>query len=323
MGKQMINRIVFFSGGLSSFAVAHHLKIKFPQDNIVLYFTDTKWEDEDLYRFIDEVSDKLQLPLLKHSSGIDPVELMIKRHALFSNRFGECSKVLKMAVARKFIKRGKKPKFETWYNKQYLKSDDFLNNPVLYFGIAFGELHRLQPIKTNWQPFQVEFPLAKEFYDYDDLLKLYNIEKPSLYLKGFAHNNCKARCVKAGVGHYKTLYNTDRDTFDQIEHVESLLSIFVAVYHQFKGDETWKDKLKYNDEEMLKWHKSNFKYVPQLYIVENLRVYSFMKDRPIRSIREEMENGGELDLFKDGMGGCGCFVNYEDFKQERLKVKIK
>ena len=315
----MRNRIVFFSGGLSSFAVAHHLKVKFPEDNIVLYFTDTKWEDEDLYRFIDEVSDKLQLPLLKHSEGIDPVRLMIKLKALFSNRFGECSKVLKMRVAKRFIKRNKKPPFETWYNKQYLKNDNIRDNPILYFGIAFGELHRLAPIKANWQPFECDFPLAREFYEYDDLLALYNIRKPSLYLKGFAHNNCKARCVKAGVGHYKLLYNTDRATFDEIEHIESMLSIYVAVYHKFKNDPEWKERLKHNEEEMIKWHEKKFKYIPQLHIVDDLKVYSFIKDRPIRSIREEMEGGGKLDLFVDGMGGCGCFVNYEDFKKERLK----
>jgi hypothetical protein len=32
-----------------------------------------------------------------------------------------------------------------------------------------------------------------------------------------------------------------------------------------------------------------------------------------------MESGGTLNLMVDGMGGCGCFVNYEDFKKERTK----
>jgi hypothetical protein len=312
------NRIVFFSGGLSSFAVAHHLKKKFPEDNIVLYFTDTKWEDEDLYRFIDEVSDKMELPLLKHSEGIDPVRLMIKSHALFSNRFGECSKILKMRVARRFIKKGRKPLFEEWHNKKFLKNEDFRKEPILYFGIAFGELHRLAPIKENWKPFEVEFPLAKEFYDYDDLLQEWKIEKPSLYLKGFGHNNCKARCVKAGVGHYKLLYNTDRATFEEIEHIESMLSLYVAMYHKFKTDPLWKDKLDHNEKEMIKWHSKNYKYLPKLHLVDDLKVYSFIKDKPIRSIRDDMENGGQINLLQDSFGGCGCFVNYEDFKKERV-----
>jgi hypothetical protein len=313
------NRIVFFSGGLSSFAVAHHLKKKFPEDNIVLYFTDTKWEDEDLYRFIDEVSDKMQLPLLKHSEGIDPVRLMIKMHALFSNRFGECSKILKMRVAKRFIKKGRKPAFEEWHNKQYLKSEDFRREPILYFGIAFGELHRVAPIKKNWSPFEIDCPLAREFYEYDDLLEEWNIRKPKAYMKGFAHNNCNGRCVKAGAGHYKLLYNEDRATFDEIEHIESMLSLYVAMFHKFKGQPEWKDKLAHNEKEMIKWHESKFKYVPQLHLVEDLKVYSFLQGKPLRSIREEMEAGGQLNLLMDSMGGCGCFVNYEDFKKERVK----
>lgn len=58
----MRNHIIFFSGGKSSFAVADWVLSQHPEDNILLYFTDTKWENEDLYRFINESSDKLKLP---------------------------------------------------------------------------------------------------------------------------------------------------------------------------------------------------------------------------------------------------------------------
>lgn len=70
------NRIIFYSGGKSSFTVAHLVKERYPNDNIVLYFTDTLWEDEDLYRFIFEGADKLELPLLIHSKRQTPIELM-------------------------------------------------------------------------------------------------------------------------------------------------------------------------------------------------------------------------------------------------------
>ena len=41
----VMNHIIFFSGGKSSFAVADYVKEKYPNDNILLYFTDTLWED--------------------------------------------------------------------------------------------------------------------------------------------------------------------------------------------------------------------------------------------------------------------------------------
>lgn len=70
------NRIIFYSGGKSSFTVAHLVKERYPEDNIVLYFTDTLWEDADLYRFIYEGADKLGLPMLIHSKRQTPIELM-------------------------------------------------------------------------------------------------------------------------------------------------------------------------------------------------------------------------------------------------------
>jgi len=308
----MTNRILFFSGGLSSFAVAHHLKINFPNDNILLYFTDTLWEDKDLYRFIDEVSDKLKLPLLKHSKGHDPVQLMIKQHILFNNRFGQCSLQLKMKVSMNYIKKGIKPEYEEWYNKEYLKSENYLDSPILYFGISFDEFHRTVAIKENWSPYQSEFPLCKEFYDYDELLKLYDIKKPNLYLKGFSHNNCKGRCVKAGLSHYKLLYNEDYKTFTQLENIESLLSLYVSSWHEYKNDETKLEQLSNNEIEMNKWHDMNYEYSPVLLLPTVDKHYSFMKEITLNDVKRQMDKGMRLDLFNESMGGCGCFVDYDE-----------
>jgi 3'-phosphoadenosine 5'-phosphosulfate sulfotransferase (PAPS reductase)/FAD synthetase len=54
-----MNHIIFFSGGKASLATADYVKNTYPDDNILLYNTDTLWENEDLYRFINEPSDKL------------------------------------------------------------------------------------------------------------------------------------------------------------------------------------------------------------------------------------------------------------------------
>lgn len=308
----MENRILFFSGGLSSFAVAHYLKVNYPNDNILLYFTDTLWEDEDLYRFIYEVSNKLKLPMLIHSSGLDPVELMIKQKILFSSRMGNCSTILKMKVAADYIKKGKSIKLEKWHNKEYLKSDNFIENATLYFGIEFDEFHRTKAIKENWKPFNVEFPLTKMFLDFDELLKVYDITKPNMYLKGFKHNNCKGRCVKAGISHYKLLFNEDRETFNQIEEIETTLSKYVATYHEWKNDETKKEVLENNQFEMMLWHDTKYTHKPKLVLANTDKVYSFIKNNTIQSIRERMEVNNQFDLFNEEMGGCGCFVDYSD-----------
>lgn len=311
----MINRIVFFSGGLSSFAVAHNLKINYPKDNIVLYFTDTLWEDEDLYRFINEASDKLELPLLTHSMGIDPVMLMIKQRIIFNSRMGNCSAILKMKVAKDFIKKGIKPKIESWRNKQYLLNEAFTKDAVLYFGIDFTEIHRVKAIKENWLPYETEFPLIKTFMDFDELLDRYHIAKPRMYLKGFTHNNCKGRCVKAGKGHYKLLFNEDRETFNQIMMIEQTLSRYVGAYHQMRNEsegDYWKmaqHMLKENEKEMIKWHESGYQYRPWISFPTQENTPTILKSMSLRDINTQMNKNCKLDLFEE-IGGCGCFVEY-------------
>lgn len=319
-----MNRIVFFSGGLSSFAVAHHLKETYKDDNIVLYFTDTKWEDEDLYRFILEVSNKLELPLLIHSLGIDPIQLMIKQKILFNSRMGNCSTYLKMKVASDYVKKGIVPKQENWINRHFLKSEKFLEDPILYFGISFDEFHRTKAIAYNWEPCQVEFPLCKLYFDYDELLKQYDIAKPRLYLKGFTHNNCKGRCVKAGRGHYRLLMNEDLETFNEINSIEHMLSKYVAAYHAVRewrdGDEYDKNiylmaehLLQENENEMNKWHDSKYVYQPNLSFTIDLdfKYPTFIKGISLKSIKSQSRNKVKLDLFNEEVGGCGCFVDYE------------
>lgn len=209
----MSNHILFFSGGKSSFAVADYLKTNYPGQNIVLYFTDVLIEDEDLYRFIHEASDKLKLPMLIHSKGITPAQLMVKQRFMANSRIGTCSKELKMKVASNYLKKGIVPPIERWYNKQYLKNEDFITDATLYFGIAFEELHREGPIRENWKPFKVQMPLIDHIINNDEVLRKYGIRQPAMYFRGFVHNNCKGVCVKAGKSHFQNLLKKDPNTY--------------------------------------------------------------------------------------------------------------
>lgn len=318
----MHNHIIFFSGGKSSFSVADFVKENFPDDNILLYFTDTLWEDEDLYRFIYEASDKLELPLLIHSRGITPPQLMVQQKFMANNRVGTCSKELKMKVSANYLKKGIVPEVEKWYNKDYLKAEDFISDASLYFGIGFEEMHREGPIKKNWQPFKVEMPLIENIIDNNTILAKYNIKQPRLYDMQFTHNNCKGRCVKAGQGHFKNLLMKDEKTFIELMEQEIVISDYIRyakqtsirsgkqIDHMFKdvwefvstGKKSVKiqhiiDTSKY----MKNWllgvdHKGNAIKKP----------YTFMK---AMSLEELEKKPIQCDIWD--IGGCGCFVEYE------------
>jgi hypothetical protein len=323
------NHIIFFSGGKASFAVADYVKRMNPEDNIVLYFTDVMWENEDLYRFIKEASDKLQLPLLTHSKGLNPLQLMFEKKLVYNSRIGDCSKILKMQVSSRFLKKGKRPKVEYWRNKQFLVSDHFVEDATLYFGIGFDEMHRQDAIVENWKPFTVNMPLIDHYINVDEVLASYGIRQPILYDLGFSHNNCNGRCVKAGQGHYKNLKMKMPEVFKQIMEQEHHLKICVSAYRYIKSIESdgrdgfteeYRSKLYAELDHAYREYFYGLVEKPKLYIHPAasatsefmvIKQYSFMKKKkrpyPIRNLHFDVEQRlSEVDEYD--IGGCGCFV---------------
>lgn len=338
-----MNRIIFSSGGTASLAVADWVKERYPKDNIVMYFTDTLWEHPDCYRMLREGADKLQLPLLTHSLGINPIQLMFEKKMVYNSMIGDCSKVLKMGVARSFLKKGVTPPVASWRNRRLLKDSDFTKDAVLYFGIGFDEMHREGAIRKNWAPFQVEFPLIENNIWKEEVLKKYDIEKPELYQLGFAHNNCYGRCVKAGQGHYKLLKGSLPEVFAKILEQEHYLKICVSAYRYITKGNDPKDKNPISESDripldiqavMLQELDDAFRdyfydrsQSPKRYIhpagsagrqYMRIQQYSFMKRQsqpyPIgqleRDDRLERERYGGADLIdRLDIGGCGCFTD--------------
>ncbi|EWG08873.1 phosphoadenosine phosphosulfate reductase family protein [Cytobacillus firmus] len=320
----MQNHIIFFSGGKSSFSAADYVKTHFPDDNIVLYFTDTLWEDEDLYRFIYEASDKLELPMLIHSRGITPAQLMVQQKFMANNRVGTCSKELKMKVSSKYLKKGIVPDVEKWHNKHFLKAEDFITGATLYFGIGFEEMHREGPIRANWKPFEVEMPLIENIIDNDAILAKYGIRQPRMYDMQFSHNNCKGRCVKAGQGHFKNLLMKDEKTFIELMEQEIIISEYIryckqpAIKSGKLPDHMYKDVWEFvssgRKSEKIINILSNTDYLKskrRLLGEDNKgqpinKAYTFMKTLSLEELEKQPIQCDIWDI-----GGCGCFVEYE------------
>lgn len=325
----MKNHIIFFSGGKSSFSVAHLVKKRFPNENILLYFTDTLWEDEDLYRFIYEASDKLQLPMLYHCIGLTPPQLMAKERFMYNSRVGNCSKKLKMEPAAKFFKKGIKPPIEKWYNEQFLKvpidplSKDFVSNTIVYFGIGWDEMHREGAIKKNWTPFEVQMPLIDEIIDNEEVLKLYGIRRPRLYDMGFVHNNCKGRCVKAGQGHYKNLLMKDEKTFKEVKEQEIIISEYIRYTKQPQikngkcNDYLFEDVYNFLSKGIKTEKIKNILQSADYLASERMLFGIDSKGEPINKPYSYIKNMTLSELEKQpiqcdiwDIGGCGCFVDY-------------
>jgi len=333
----MKNHIIFFSGGKSSFSVADWVKTNYPDDNILLYFTDTMWENDDLYRFIYQAADRMELPMLTHANGLNPIELMFEKKLVYNSRIGDCSKLLKMKVSRDFLKKGIEPPIVKWRNKDRLKQEDFITGATLYFGIGWDEEHRAGPIQKNWQPFDVVFPMIDEMIDNAATLNKYNLRQPVLYDLGFTHNNCNGRCVKAGQGHHRNLKEKMPDEFKKLMEQEHHLKVCVDAYRYIKRipeeeldagarqvmydeiDDAYRDYFYGRTDKPKMYISPAITAAPEL--VE-FTPYAFMKKAqggenkpyPLRQLNADVASEDtQIDLFD--IGGCGCSVDFGEWNE--------
>ncbi|MDQ0154932.1 phosphoadenosine phosphosulfate reductase family protein [Robertmurraya andreesenii] len=203
----MTKHIVFYSGGIGSWATAKRVIKAYGKENVILMFTDTLVEDEDLYRFIDETVAEMGVEFVKIADGRTPFDVYFDDKYLGNSRYAPCSKRLKQEAAR------------NWIDENYSPDEC-----ILYLGIDWTEEHRTLAPRKNWAPYRVEFPLCEEpLLSKEEMLaelNLIGIETPRLYKLGFSHNNCGGFCCRAGHGHFANLLSQMPDRFAQYEALE-------------------------------------------------------------------------------------------------------
>lgn len=179
---------ISFSGGLGSAVsalVAHERGIPF-----TLLFADTLIEDDDLYRFVDDVSDRVGVPVTYLRDGRTPWQVFrdVRYHG--NSRTAHCSQVLKTDQVRAWLDDNAEP------------------DEPLVLGMDMSEQDRIDRAAARWAPRPVisllsEFSVWRPMWD--ELLAKYDLRRPRLYDLGFAHNNCGGFCVRAGLGSHRRL----------------------------------------------------------------------------------------------------------------------
>ncbi|MEV5029600.1 hypothetical protein [Paenibacillus sp. LPE1-1-1.1] len=265
----------FLSGGIASWAAGMRVAEKYGTNNLVHLFTDTKklndnhphrGEDEDLYRFLKESQTLIGGELEWISSGKHVWQVFDETRYMGNSRVDPCSRILKREEAK------------AWVTNRY-RSDEV----VLYMGLDWTEIHRIDKCTKYWYPYKVVFPLTDEPYlSKEDMIKWvesYGVASPRLYSMGFQHNNCGGFCVKAGMGHFHNLLKQMPDRY---------------MYHEIKQEELF---LVLN------------KRVPFLrkYINSKLKYLSLKEFREI--VEGEEKTAIELVDYDD-IGGCGCFNDF-------------
>ncbi|WP_294362354.1 phosphoadenosine phosphosulfate reductase family protein [uncultured Clostridium sp.] len=210
-----MEHIIFYSGGIGSYFTAKRVIDKYGKEDVKLLFTDTLIEDQDLYRFIKETSEKLGAELIWIKDGKDPWDVAFEKRFLPNSRVAQCSHVLKQKTAEKYIKENFTPE-----------------ECILYLGIDWTENHRKNAPIKHWAPYKVEFPMCEEpFMDKKQMLEELEIKDgvriPELYKLGFSHNNCGGFCFRAGIGHFKNLLEKKPELYKYHENKEQELRGFL------------------------------------------------------------------------------------------------
>lgn len=203
--------IVNVSGGLTSYEALRRTIERYGKANTIAVFADTRIEDTDLYRFLDDIEQHLDIPITRLQDGRTVFEIWHDAKAITVRTPGgggaaPCSKILK------------KYQIDAWLKKQ----------PVPYtlvFGMEWSEVKRMDRLVKRYDPIPCWFPLAEKPYvekcDIATHLESVGIALPALYQDGFLHNNCGGGCVLAGQGHFALLYERRPETFAMWEREET------------------------------------------------------------------------------------------------------
>lgn len=200
--------IVLFSTGMSSAMTLDKAINKFGVENVIALFTDTKWEDEDNYRFMFDIIQRYpKLWLEYRADGRTPREVFLQTRWLGNSRLGNCSVQLKVKQTHKFL--------------EDLRDEV---TPILLFGIGKHEEHRADGLEKKYPNYKCIFPMVEEPMTNDEMKEViendWHIKIPRMYDLKFSHANCGGRCVRGGHKHWAQLYRTWPERYKEVELIE-------------------------------------------------------------------------------------------------------
>lgn len=200
--------IVNFSFGLHSWAAAKLCVRRHGPENTVLLFGDTRYEDEDTYRWGRAAALNVGARLVEVADGRDIWQVFRDERYLGNTRKDPCSKLLKRELLDRWVK-------DNGYTP---------DNSVRVYGIHWSESERFDRIRDRLAPWPCWAPLCEppllgeaEIHEWAQAEGLW-VQK--LYQLGFPHANCGGRCVKMGQAGWALLLRTMPERYMEEERKE-------------------------------------------------------------------------------------------------------
>jgi hypothetical protein len=174
---------VQFSTGAGSAEVAFRVEqIASADDRLVLLTADTMVEDEDNWRFANDVVQALspRWEWIVIRDGRTPMQVGRDKRVVPNNRLAICSRVLKREALDRWIKHNCDPE-----------------SSIIYLGFDWTEPHRFEKAEPLWKPYKISAPLMDAPYIEKSALmgklKSMGITPPVCMLQGLAMQTVAVR----------------------------------------------------------------------------------------------------------------------------------
>ena len=219
-----MDHVVMMSGGAGSWAAGKRVVERYGAERTTLLFADTKFEDEDTYRYLKESAENIGAKLEIIADGRDIWQVFVDARFMGNSRIDPCSAKLKREICDRWIKERYRP-----------------DEVIVYVGIDWTEVHRYERMAERKKPYVYESPLLWEPQIAKPQIlewsKAEGIKQQRLYDMGMPHANCGGGCIKAGQAHWKHLWETWPERYQLWEDKEQW------VYEQAaKAEKPWEPK---------------------------------------------------------------------------------
>jgi hypothetical protein len=200
--------IAWWSGGITSAVTCKICIDLYGKDNVRIIFIDTKNEDDDTYRFMEDCEEwygKKIETISAIGSDYDSIQDTWFKHKSLNVATGAiCSYKLKRVVREK-----------------WQKENEYIHQA---FGFEIEEINRAKSLKMNHPKSKPIFPLLLQGLSKKDCIEIVQdagLEVPRMYKLGFLNNNCfKTGCVQGGIGYWQKMAREFPDKFEAMAKVE-------------------------------------------------------------------------------------------------------